>query len=356
VNASAITAALLVWLALLGLAALVLGAAALAAWRQRHRGQPELDPFALEPAWKRPRRISVQDFTQLLDGVDELSRQAVAVATAAARAEAVAADARVRSLARQQARELAWHEYDTAQRAYAEVLRARTVGTDVWPLPAGPRAWPVLPATEPLRIGPAILDAVRLGGRRSRPVLVAGGSEPPASAARPLALPAPPEPDPELADPELADPELAGAGQAGAGQAGTGQAGTGQAGTAPAGVDAERQEVARAALAAYRRGDISVEQLRAVYRQFSGWDGGQERREHELVRRRAAEREAHRRYHAAAVAERAAYADADVAVVAAQALAEEAAESAEEARLARVYADECVRRTGGRRTLRTARR
>jgi hypothetical protein len=208
------------------------------------------------------------------------------------------------------------------------VLLTRTIGADVWPLPAGRRVWPVLPATAPRQIGPAILDAVRLGARRTRPVLVAGGSHPPASAARPLALPAPAAPDPE----------------------------PGPADTEPDAVEAGRRDVARAALAAYRRGDITVEQLRAVYRRFSGWDVGQEHHEHELVRRRAAEREAHRRYHAAAVAERAAYAEADVAVVAAQALAEEAAASAEEARLARVYADECVRRAGGRRLLRVARR
>jgi hypothetical protein len=323
VNASAITGAILVWLTLLGLAGLVLGATALAAWRQRHHGRPE-------PAWPAPpRKVSVHDFTQLLDGVDELSRHAVAAASAAARAEAIAADARVRSLASQQARELAWHEYDTAQQAYAAILHAGSVGADVWPLPAGERAWPVLPATEPRRIGPAILDAVRLGDRRPRPVLVAGGSEPPANAGRPLALPAPPEPEPEAVEPDGVRSDA----------------------------EAERREVARAALAAYRRGDLTVEQLRAVYRRCAGWDGGQERHEHEVVRRRAAEREAHRRYYAAALAERVAYAEADVAVVAAQALADEAVESAEEARLARVYADECVRRAGGRRRLlRAARR
>jgi hypothetical protein len=247
----------------------------------------------------------------------------VAAASAAARAEAIAADARVRTLASQQARELAWHEYDTAQRAYATVLRTGSVGADVWPLPAGERAWPVLPATAPRRIGPAVLDAVRLGDRRPRPVLVAGGSGPPATASLPLALPAPPDPEPEPVQSEAVQ----------------------------SAAEAERRDVARAALAAYRRGDLTVEQLRAVYRRCAGWDGGQERHEHEVVRRRAAEREAHKRYHAAALAERVAYADAEVAVVAAQALADEAAESAEEARLARIYADECVRRAGGKRRL-----
>jgi hypothetical protein len=220
----------------------------------------------------------VQDFTQLLDGVDELSRQAVAASAAAETAAAEAEAARVASLASQQAREKAWYEYDTAQQAYSAALRrTRLTGPGVWPLPAPDRAWPVLLAHRP-RIGPLTIDPIRLG-----PILVAGGS---------------------------------------------------------------------AALAAYRRGDLNTEQLRAVYAKVSGGDGAREQHEREVHRRLTAEREAHRRFAAAATAERQAYEAADVAVVAAHALADEAATANEEARRARVFAEECVRQAGGRRQLR----
>jgi hypothetical protein len=319
VNTSAVLAGVLMWFGLFGVAVGVLGVTALGHWWQRRHGQPPLDPLAPEPAWQvRSRRVSVQDFTRLLDGVDELSRQAVAAASAAARAEASASEAKLRSLARQQARELAWHEYDTAQRAYVSVLRTRAIDADLWPLPPRGRAWPVHLAQRP-RIGPLRI------GFGAPPVLVAGGARPGWTPSRPPGIPTPVE----VAEPVA--PVVPAAVQAA--------------------LQAERREVQRAALAAYRRGDLTTEQLRAVYARFSGSDSGRERHEREVQRRRATEQAAHRAYLSAAAAERAAYQEADVAVVAAQALAEEAAESAEEARLARVYADDHVRRAGGRRLL-----
>lgn len=316
VNSASMLAGVLVWLGLFGVAVGVLGVTALAHWLQRRHGQPPLDPLAPEPVWQvRTRRVSVEDFTRLLDGVDELSRQAVAAASAATRAEAAASEAKLHSLARQQARELAWHEYDTAQRAYTAVLRTRAIGADVWPLPPGGRAWPVHLAQRP-RIGPLRI------GFAAPPVLVAGGSRSGWTPGRPT----PPVGEPVEVTAITAAPAAV-----------------------SASVEAERREVQRAALGAYRRGDITIEQLRTVYARFSGADGGRERHEREVQRRHAAERAAHRGYVAAAEAERAAYRAADIAVVAAQALAEEAAESAEEARLARIYADDHVRRAGGRR-------
>jgi hypothetical protein len=323
VNTRAMVAGLLMWLALFGVAVAVLAVTALVSAWQRRAAQPKLDPLDPEPPWKlRQMRVSVQDFTQLLDGVDELSRQAVA-ATAAAQVAAAEADAaRIASLASQQAREKAWYEYDTAQQAYSAVLRrSRSTGPGVWPLPAPDRAWPVLLAHRP-RVGPLTIDPMRLG-----PILVAGGSS--AAIRRPSAVPAPRRPGPE-------------------GSTGPRAGG----GADPDGL----RDVQRAALAAYRRGDLDTEQLRAVYAKVSGGDGAREQHERDVHRRLAAEREAHRRFAAAATAERRAYEAADIAVVAAHALAEEAATANEEARRARVFAEECVRQAGGRRQLRTSAR
>jgi hypothetical protein len=113
-----------------------------------------------------------------------------------------------------------------------------------------------------------------------------------------------------------------------------------------------RDEVARAALGAYRRGGISVEQLRTILRLTSGWNHLHARHEREVLLRRAAEREAHRRYNAATAAERGAYLAVDVATAAARAWADEAAAAAEEARLAQVFATRCLRRAATRRRVR----
>ncbi|GAA1571014.1 hypothetical protein GCM10009827_111120 [Dactylosporangium maewongense] len=92
-----------------------------------------------------------------------------------------------------------------------------------------------------------------------------------------------------------------------------------------------KREVSRAALAAFKRGDITVDALESVFKGASGWDPLHELQAREIELRRSAESRARRLYDAAAAAERAAVKAADVAVVAAQALAEEAAGVAEEA-------------------------
>ena len=89
------------------------------------------------------------------------------------------------------------------------------------------------------------------------------------------------------------------------------------------------REVGRAALAAYRRGELSQDQMLRVWRWSSGWDPEQERREHQLAELRAAQREAYLRYRAASAAERVAAGQADIAEVAARALADEAAAAQE---------------------------
>jgi hypothetical protein len=105
----------------------------------------------------------------------------------------------------------------------------------------------------------------------------------------------------------------------------------------------EKREMSRAALAAFRRGDITVDQLGAVFKQASGWDPLQELQAREVELRRTAESRARRLYQAAAAAERSAVKAADVAAVAAQALAEEAVEVAAEAQVVRAELDAALR-------------
>jgi hypothetical protein len=92
-----------------------------------------------------------------------------------------------------------------------------------------------------------------------------------------------------------------------------------------------KREVSRAALDAFKRGDITVDALESVFKAAAGADPLQELAAREVELRRTAESRARRLYEAAAAAERAAVKAADVAVVAAAALAQEAAEVAEEA-------------------------
>jgi hypothetical protein len=89
--------------------------------------------------------------------------------------------------------------------------------------------------------------------------------------------------------------------------------------------------VSRAALSAYRRGDISVEQLREVWQRTGGWDPEQVRRERAAEQAGIAERAARRGFDTAAADARQAERDARIADVAAQALADEAAQAAIEA-------------------------
>ncbi|GAA0710537.1 hypothetical protein Drose_02235 [Dactylosporangium roseum] len=95
--------------------------------------------------------------------------------------------------------------------------------------------------------------------------------------------------------------------------------------------DATKRELSRAALDAFKRGDITVDALEQVFKGVSGADPLQELQAREVELCRSAESRARRLYDAAAAAERTAQKAADVAAVAAQALAEEAAEVAEEA-------------------------
>jgi len=89
--------------------------------------------------------------------------------------------------------------------------------------------------------------------------------------------------------------------------------------------------VSRAALSAYRRGDISVEQLREVWRRTGGWDPRQDERERAAEKAGLAERAARRAFDRAAADARRAEREAQVAEIAAQALADEAAQATAEA-------------------------
>lgn len=105
----------------------------------------------------------------------------------------------------------------------------------------------------------------------------------------------------------------------------------------------DSREASRAAMAAYRRGAISVDQLRALWHQIDGWDQHHEDQAHALTRLRGEDTEARRRFDAAALAERTARQAAEVAQVAARALTQEAADAAQEAQQAQIAAQHCVR-------------
>jgi hypothetical protein len=293
------TLAITLWLGLIGVAVAVLLAAGALAWWQRREtaviGIPEVTGL-------RTRKLTPEDLTRLLAEVNALNLQAVSAGATAADTESAVAAARIRCRAAELARERAWQEYDSAQRAYVAVLRTSAAGEEVWPTASTSGAWPVLVA----------------GGARS-----AAG------------LPADPTVDPAYPSSGVAAVEPVVAPAEPAVHEGPGL----------------RSEMARAALAAYRRGGISVEQLREVLRHSVGWDHVHARHDREVLLRRAAHREAHRRYSAATAAERSAYQAVDVARVAAQAWADEAAVAAEEARLARAFANECRRRAAVRRRL-----
>lgn len=94
---------------------------------------------------------------------------------------------------------------------------------------------------------------------------------------------------------------------------------------------AGQREVSQAALGAYRRGDLTRDQLWRVLRWTNGWDPDVDQAERELYRLRAARREAHQRYRIAADQERAALAAAEVTEVQARALSEEVATASQEA-------------------------
>lgn len=84
--------------------------------------------------------------------------------------------------------------------------------------------------------------------------------------------------------------------------------------------DPMQRDISSAARAAYRRGEITVEELRAVWQKVDGWDQAREDRSHELSRLRAEEAEAWRRYHAATFHERTTRRAAELAEVASRTL------------------------------------
>lgn len=94
------------------------------------------------------------------------------------------------------------------------------------------------------------------------------------------------------------------------------------------------QDLTHAAFAAYRRGDLSPEQLVSVSQLATGWDPELHRQERELTRLRVRLRDALLRYRTAASRGRAAREQRDIAEVEVRALAEEAAEAGQEADVA----------------------
>jgi hypothetical protein len=122
-----------------------------------------------------------------------------------------------------------------------------------------------------------------------------------------------------------------------------------EAGEEPRISDVEQKEISAAARAAYRRGEISVDELKAVWQRVGRWDDSQEDRSHLLSRLRAEEAEAWRRYHAAGFAERTAQRAMELAEAAARALTDDAAEAARQAEMARLIAADCIARARRRR-------
>jgi hypothetical protein len=105
-------------------------------------------------------------------------------------------------------------------------------------------------------------------------------------------------------------------------------------------------EVSSAALAAYRRGELSVDELRAVFARAGEWDPEQEAREREVEQLAARVGAVRRAYDIAVADARLAGERLHVAEVAAEATTQEAVDAAVEAQVA---ADEAGRYRRGRR-------
>jgi len=105
-------------------------------------------------------------------------------------------------------------------------------------------------------------------------------------------------------------------------------------------------EVSSAALAAYRRGELTVDELRTVFARAGEWDPEQEAREREAERLAAGVGSVRRAYDIAVANARVARERLHVAEVAAEATTQEAVDAAVEAQVA---ADEAGRYRGGRR-------
>lgn len=291
----AMTGALVVWGAMLSVILLFLLVAAVTSWlgwRRQNRAD------AAAAAAPEHLIMSPAERAQLRAEAAELIRQAAAMATAAKRAVVAVEETRIRAEAAHQAREAAWRAFDEAQRAYeqarSDINRAHEAGATDADRFGGPGRATV---GSPVGGGLAAAD-----GGVELDVLnrVVDQLESVTRAALASAMTDPP-------------------------------AGSGES------IDdaATRRDMSRAALAAFRRGDLSVEQLGAVFRQATGWDPLMELHAREVELRRSAESRARRLFQAAAAAERMANHAADVAVVAAHALAEEAVEVAAEAEEAR---------------------
>jgi len=112
----------------------------------------------------------------------------------------------------------------------------------------------------------------------------------------------------------------------------------------------ERQRVVnRAALAAYKRGELSAGQLRTVFSRSGDWDPEQEERGRTAERLALDEGRTRRAYDAAVTAERLARDAAHVAETAARARTQEAVDAAVEAQVAAETADACGRKRFRRR-------
>jgi hypothetical protein len=104
------------------------------------------------------------------------------------------------------------------------------------------------------------------------------------------------------------------------------------------------RETTHAAFAAYRRGDISSEQLREVFRRAEGWTPEQDQLSRDALQARADEGEALRLREAAVQAEQVAAERARIANVSARALDEEARTAVEDARGVCAAAADCGQR------------
>jgi hypothetical protein len=104
------------------------------------------------------------------------------------------------------------------------------------------------------------------------------------------------------------------------------------------------QETTHAAFAAYRRGDISSDQLREVFRRAEGWTPEQDQLSRDGLTRRAEEGEAMRAREAAIAAEQAAGEHARITAISARALDEEASAAVDEAKRLCARAAECGKR------------
>ncbi|ROT32304.1 hypothetical protein [Micromonospora sp. HM5-17] len=230
------------------------------------------------------------DPVRLRAAAAELTAHAVRIRTEAGRAAAVASDARAALLAAEHTRDEAWAAQEEAERHYDQVRRAVAAARA-----AARRA--NAPVTVPVD-GPG-------------PATVHGPAPAAREAGAPASLAAQPGRHHGTVPGYAAAPPVVAAASVGG---------------------AERDRVvSRAALSAYRRGDISLAQLREVFRRIGDWDPLREERERQLDQARIRLMAARREYDRAAVAARRAARAAWVAEVAVRALLEEAEQSAVEA-------------------------